>query len=115
MGLTRTLSGGLEVTDIEVGQGKKAKAGKRVKMLYRGRLTNGKVFDECKDRHKPFVFRLGVGEVIKGWDLGIADMFVGGKRKLKIPAALAYGKRGAPPDIPPNATLLFDVELVDCE
>jgi len=112
-GLTKTLPGGLEIKDIEIGKGKQVKAGQRVHILYRGRLTNGKVFDQTTDRKKPFVFRLGLGEVISGWDKGIEGMFVGGKRKLKIPAPLAYGKKGAPPDIPPNATLLFDVEVLD--
>eukprot|EP00698_Gefionella_okellyi_P015142 TRINITY_DN4258_c0_g1_i1.p1 TRINITY_DN4258_c0_g1~~TRINITY_DN4258_c0_g1_i1.p1 ORF type:complete len:403 (-),score=125.08 TRINITY_DN4258_c0_g1_i1:50-1258(-) len=112
-GLVRTIAGGVQVKDIEIGKGKEAKAGKVVKVLYQGRLQNGKVFDKSVDRKKPFSFRLGVGEVIKGWDVGFAGMFVGGKRKLTIPAPMAYGKRGAPPDIPPQATLLFDVELID--
>ena len=76
-------------------------------MRYRGTLTSGKQFDAGKIK-----FRLGAGEVIKGWDLGVAGMRVGGKRKLKIPPPLAYGPRGAPPTIPGNATLLFDVEIL---
>jgi FK506-binding nuclear protein len=80
-------------------------------MRYIGKLTNGKVFDKNVSG-KPFSFLLGRGEVIKGWDLGIAGMKAGGERKLTIPAPLAYGKRGAPPDIPKNATLVFDVKLL---
>ncbi|KAJ2795485.1 peptidylprolyl isomerase fpr3, partial [Coemansia helicoidea] len=75
-------------------------------------LTNGKVFDK-NTKGKPFWFRLGAGEVIKGWDVGIVGMKKGGERRLTIPAAMAYGKRGAPPDIPPNATLVFDIRLVE--
>ncbi|RKP22658.1 hypothetical protein SYNPS1DRAFT_19784, partial [Syncephalis pseudoplumigaleata] len=77
-------------------------------MRYIGRLMNGKVFDQ-NTKGKPFNFKLGKGEVIKGWDMGIEGMMLNGKRRLTIPAKLAYGSRGAPPDIPPNATLQFDV------
>ncbi|KAJ3033430.1 peptidylprolyl isomerase fpr4 [Rhizophlyctis rosea] len=107
-----TLPGGLVVEDVEVGKGAKAKNGKKVSMRYIGRLTNGKVFDQ-NTKGKPFNFKLGAGEVIRGWDMGINGMNVGGSRKLTIPAALAYGSRGAPPDIPPNATLEFEVKLLD--
>ncbi|OAD03603.1 hypothetical protein MUCCIDRAFT_134200, partial [Mucor lusitanicus CBS 277.49] len=87
------------------------KAGQRIGMRYIGKLTTGKVFDKNVSG-KPFNFLLGRGEVIKGWDIGVAGMKVGGERKLTIPPALAYGKRGAPPDIPKNATLVFDIKLV---
>ena len=92
--------------------GKLAKAGKKVVMKYVGRLkSNGKVFDQTAGS-KTFAFRLGVGEVIKGWDMGVEGMRIGGKRRLVIPAPLGYGKTGAGRDIPPNSTLLFDVEVV---
>ncbi|CAH1796482.1 unnamed protein product [Owenia fusiformis] len=106
----KTLKGGLIVEDSKDGHGPEAKAGKMVGVYYKGMLKNGKVFDSAQGG-KPFKFRLGAGEVIKGWDVGVAGMKVGGKRKLTIPAPLAYGKNGAPPDIPPNNTLVFDVEL----
>jgi FKBP-type peptidyl-prolyl cis-trans isomerase len=83
--------------------------GRKVNVKYNGTLTNGRKFDAGI-----IGFKLGLGEVIKGWDLGVVGMRVGGKRKLRIPAHLGYGKRGAPPSIPPNATLLFDVELKSC-
>ncbi|KXN74065.1 FKBP-type peptidyl-prolyl cis-trans isomerase, partial [Conidiobolus coronatus NRRL 28638] len=103
---------GLILEDKVVGTGTIATKGKRTSMRYIGKLTNGKVFDKCVSG-KPFTFRLGVGEVIKGWDLGIAGMKVGGERKLTIPFNLAYGTRGAPPDIPPRADLIFEVKLLD--
>ncbi|KAK9766572.1 peptidylprolyl isomerase fpr3 [Basidiobolus ranarum] len=108
---TRTLPGGLVIEDKTVGSGVAAKRGNRIGMRYIGRLTNGKIFDQ-NTSGKPFWFRLGAGEVISGWDKGIAGMKAGGERKLTIPAALAYGSRGAPPDIPGNATLVFEVKLV---
>ena len=104
------LQGGLKKTDVVVGQGPAAKAGDRVTVDYTGKLTTGKQFDSSVGR-APFSFTLGAGEVIKGWDLGVAGMKVGGKRRLVIPASLGYGATGAGGDIPPNATLLFDVEL----
>ncbi|KAJ1657609.1 peptidylprolyl isomerase fpr3 [Dispira simplex] len=107
-----TLPNGLMYEDITVGQGAPCKKGQRVGMRYIGKLTNGKVFDK-NTGGKPFSFKLGAGEVIKGWDIGIAGMKNGGERRLTIPAALAYGKRGAPPDIPSNATLVFDVKVVN--
>ncbi|OAD76087.1 hypothetical protein PHYBLDRAFT_110386, partial [Phycomyces blakesleeanus NRRL 1555(-)] len=88
-----------------------AKNGQRIGVRYIGKLTNGKVFDK-NTSGKPFNFLLGRGEVIKGWDAGCVGMKLGGERKLTIPAELAYGKRGAPPDIPRNATLIFEVKLV---
>lgn len=103
---------GLIVEEIVVGTGAEAKVGQRVRVHYTGRLTNGSKFDSSLDRGDPFGFKLGAGEVIKGWDQGVAGMKVGGKRKLTIPPELAYGDRGFPGAIPPGATLVFDVELV---
>ncbi|QRV79330.1 FKBP-type peptidyl-prolyl cis-trans isomerase [Ceratobasidium sp. AG-Ba] len=108
----RTLAGGLIIEDTKVGTGPVAKAGKKIGMRYIGRLKNGKIFDS-NTKGKPFFFKLGAGDVIKGWDEGIVGMSVGGERVLTIPAAKAYGKRGAPPDIPPNAELTFEVKLVE--
>lgn len=107
------LASGLRVTDIEVGTGPEAVAGQTVVVHYRGTLENGKQFDASYDRGKPFTFPLGRGQVIKGWDEGVQGMKVGGKRKLVIPPELGYGTRGAGGVIPPNATLIFDVELLD--
>ena len=90
-----------------------AKDGKKVAVHYTGWLTDGTKFDSSKDRNQPFVFPLGQGRVIKGWDEGVAGMKVGGKRKLKIPAKLGYGEQGAGADIPPGATLIFEVELLE--
>ncbi|KAI9480186.1 peptidylprolyl isomerase fpr3 [Coemansia sp. RSA 990] len=106
------LQGGVVAEIKKEGTGNGVKKGARVGMHYIGKLTNGKVFDQ-NTKGKPLWFRLGAGEVIKGWDVGVAGMKKGGERRLTIPAAMAYGKRGAPPDIPPNATLIFDVRLVD--
>lgn len=110
-GKTRTLQGGLVVEDLKVGGGVEAKPGKKVAVYYEGRLKkNNKVFDSSS-KGPGFKFALGRGEVIKGWDLGVAGMKVGGKRRLTVPHQLAYGTRGSPPVIPPNSTLVFDVEL----
>jgi FKBP-type peptidyl-prolyl cis-trans isomerase len=103
---------GLEYWDIKVGTGPVAAAGHTVKVHYTGWLTNGKKFDSSVDRGEPFTFNLGGGQVIKGWDEGVAGMKVGGKRQLRIPPALAYGDRGAGGAVPPNATLIFDVDLL---
>jgi len=102
---------GLQYWDIKVGTGAPAVEGKPVRVHYTGWLTNGKKFDSSVDRGEPFVFNLGAGEVIPGWDEGVKGMKIGGKRQLKIPPALGYGPRGAGP-IPPNSTLIFDVELL---
>jgi FKBP-type peptidyl-prolyl cis-trans isomerase FkpA len=112
-GQPQSTASGVEYWDIKVGTGKTAVAGKKLSMHYTGWLTNGKKFDSSLDHDEPFSFTLGTGEVIKGWDEGVAGMKVGGKRQLKIPPAAGYGSRGAPPVVPPNATLIFDVELLD--
>ncbi len=104
--------GTLEKVDIQVGTGAEAKTGQRVKVHYTGRLTNGTEFDSSLKR-EPYVFVLGAGDVIRGWDQGVVGMRVGGKRKLTIPYDLAYGIAGRPPAIPPKATLVFDIELLD--
>jgi FKBP-type peptidyl-prolyl cis-trans isomerase len=102
---------GLQYWDIKVGIGTLAKSGDHVKVHYTGWLTTGKKFDSSVDAHTPFDFVLGGGEVIKGWDEGVAGMKVGGKRQLRIPPELGYGASGSGP-IGPNATLIFDVELL---
>jgi len=106
-----TTKSGLKYVDERVGSGPVAKAGDKVSVNYKGTLADGKVFDQSYGRG-PFDFPLGGGQVIKGWDEGVAGMKVGGKRQLHIPSALAYGPRGAGGVIPPNADLVFDVELL---
>jgi FKBP-type peptidyl-prolyl cis-trans isomerase len=103
---------GLKYEDLKVGEGAEAKNGDIVQVHYTGWLTTGKKFDSSRDRDKPFQFSLGQGDVIKGWDEGVAGMKIGGKRKLTIPSDLAYGKKGRPPVIPGDATLVFEVELL---
>ena len=98
--------------DLTVGTGAEATKGQQVTVHYTGWLTNGTKFDSSMDRRDPFVFNLGRGQVIKGWDEGVQGMKVGGKRKLTIPPAMGYGSRGAGGVIPPNATLVFEVELL---
>ena len=109
--MTKT-SSGLQYEDLAPGQGTTAKAGDKVQVHYTGWLADGKKFDSSHDRTQPFVFVLGKGMVIKGWDEGVAGMQPGGKRKLVIPGELAYGAHGFPPIIPANAVLTFDVELL---
>lgn len=108
-----TTASGLKYVDLVEGTGATPQRGQTVTVHYTGTLTNGKKFDSSVDRGRPAEYRIGVGEVIKGWDEGIMSMKVGGKRKFTIPANLAYGPMGRPPNIPPNSTLLFDVELLE--
>ena len=112
----QTSNSGLQYLDTTLGEGEPAVVGKNVTVHYTGWLFNdgeqGTKFDSSKDRNAPFVFRLGAGQVIQGWDEGVAGMKVGGARTLIIPASLGYGARGAGGVIPPNATLKFDVELL---
>jgi FKBP-type peptidyl-prolyl cis-trans isomerase len=102
----------LVIEDLKVGTGAEARSGANVTVHYVGTLTNGQKFDSSRDRGQGFSFKLGAGQVIKGWDQGVAGMKVGGLRKLTIPPHLAYGERGFPGAIPPNATLVFEVELL---
>ena len=111
-GKPTTTSSGLQYWELKKGTGAVAKTGDSVKVHYTGWLTDGKKFDSSLDRGEPFGFKLGAGMVIKGWDQGVAGMKVGGKRQLRIPADLGYGANGAGGVIPPNATLIFDVELL---
>ncbi len=112
-GEPKTIAGGLRYWDIKQGTGTEATTGKKVRVHYTGWLKDsGKKFDSSLDRGEPFTFTLGAGQVIKGWDEGVKGMKVGGKRRLEIPSDMAYGSRGAGGVIPPNATLIFDVELL---
>ena len=106
------LTMGVQIEEIRQGTGAEARAGNTVTVHYVGTLTDGKKFDSSRDRGKGFEFRLGAGEVIAGWDQGVAGMKVGQVRKLTISPDLAYGARGFPPVIPPNSTLVFEVELL---
>jgi FKBP-type peptidyl-prolyl cis-trans isomerase FkpA len=115
--MTTTLESGLQYEDTVTGAGAEATAGQHVTVHYTGWLRNddgsqGSKFDSSRDRNDPFVFKLGAGQVIRGWDEGVQGMKVGGQRRLTIPASLGYGARGAGGVIPPNATLIFDVELL---
>jgi len=107
-----TTSSGLQYIDLKIGAGAIVRVGTNVSVHYTGWLENGKKFDSSVDRGQPFSFPLGAGRVIKGWDEGVQGMKVGGKRKLIIPSNLGYGARGAGGAIPPNATLIFEVELL---
>ena len=113
--MNTTTPSGLIIEEITIGEGATASAGQQVTVHYTGWLTDGEKFDSSKDRDDPFQFALGAGRVIQGWDEGVQGMKVGGTRKLTIPPALAYGKRGAGGVIPPDATLVFEVELLDVE
>ena len=112
---TITTPSGLAYEDLVVGTGPSPKSGKMVKVHYTGTLVNGTKFDSSRDHGQPFDFTIGVGQVIPGWDEGVMGMKVGGRRKLVIPPQLGYGAAGAGGVIPPNATLLFDVELLDAQ
>jgi FKBP-type peptidyl-prolyl cis-trans isomerase FkpA len=103
----------LQSEDLVVGDGPEAQTGQQVTVHYTGTLTDGTKFDSSVDRNRPFEFLLGAGKVIEGWDEGVQGMKVGGKRKLTIPPDMAYGKRGFPPVIPPDSTLVFEIELLD--
>ena len=107
-----TTPSGLSIEELVVGTGAAAASGQKVSVHYTGWLVNGTKFDSSKDRNDPFEFELGSGKVIRGWDEGVEGMCEGGKRVLVIPPALGYGARGAGGVIPPNATLLFEVELL---
>ncbi len=107
-----TTESGLQYIDLVVGTGRQAGLGDTATVHYTGWLADGRKFDSSVDRKEPFSFRVGAGQVIKGWDEGVGTMKVGGKRKLTIPPQLGYGARGAGNVIPPNATLTFDVELL---
>ncbi|MBH8556166.1 FKBP-type peptidyl-prolyl cis-trans isomerase [Nostocaceae cyanobacterium CENA357] len=108
-----TTPSGLKYVELEEGTGATPQSGKTVVVHYTGTLEDGTKFDSSRDRGQPFSFKIGVGQVIKGWDEGLSTMKVGGRRQLIIPSELGYGSRGAGGVIPPNATLLFDVELLD--
>ena len=111
----RITDSGLKIEDLEPGNGAQAAAGQNVFVHYTGWLEDGSKFDSSKDRNQPFQFSLGRGQVIRGWDEGVEGMLVGGKRKLTIPPQLGYGAAGAGGVIPPNATLVFEVELLKVE
>lgn len=108
-----TMPNGLKIEDIKIGTGSEAQSGSTVTVHYTGTFPDGRKFDSSLDRGQPFSFQLGARQVIQGWDEGLLGMKVGGKRKLTIPPALAYGEQGAGNIIPPNATLLFEVELLE--
>ena len=111
-GIPTSTASGLQIIEIQPGTGDQARSGQEVTVHYTGWLTDGRKFDSSRDRGDPFKFGLGRGQVIRGWDEGVAGMKVGGKRRLVIPPELGYGQRGAGGAIPPGATLLFNVELL---
>jgi len=108
-----TTDAGLKIQEIECGDGEEAQKGDTLEVHYEGRLEDGTKFDASRDHGSTFEFLLGAGQVIQGWDEGLVGMKIGGKRELTIPPELGYGAAGSPPVIPPNATLVFEVELVD--
>ena len=110
---TQTLPNGLIIEDEIIGQGQEAKSGDTISIHYTGTFTNGVKFDSSLDRNQPFETQIGVGQVIKGWDEGVIGMKIGGKRRLTIPPSLAYGPQGITGSIPPNSTLIFELELLD--
>jgi FKBP-type peptidyl-prolyl cis-trans isomerase len=103
------------IEDIKIGTGAEAHDNSHVRIHYVGKLTDGTTFDSSRDRNEPFSFTIGIGEVIRGFDQGVTGMKVGGLRRVTIPPALGYGRRGAPPKIPPDATLKFEIELLGVE
>ena len=111
----RTTASGLVIEDVVTGEGTEACIRNYVTVHYTGWLTDGSKFDSSKDRDEPFAFKLGASQVISGWDEGVQGMKIGGKRKLTIPPDLGYGRQGAGGVIPPNATLVFEVDLIDVE
>jgi FKBP-type peptidyl-prolyl cis-trans isomerase len=114
-GETRTLSSNIQYLTLQPGTGPEAKPGQTAVVHYIGMLPNGSTFDSSRDRGKPLKFVIGAGDVIRGWDLGVTGMLVGETRRLRIPPELAYGAQGSPPVIPPNATLVFEVELLELQ
>jgi FKBP-type peptidyl-prolyl cis-trans isomerase len=102
----------IEIVEVEPGEGESVKDGDRVSMHYRGTLTDGKEFDSSYKRNSPFSFKVGAGQVIRGFDMGVLGMKPGGKRKITIPPDFGYGARGAGSDIPPNSTLIFEIEIL---
>lgn len=108
-----TTESGLRYEEIECGDGEEAQKGDTLEVHYEGRLEDGTKFDASRDHGSTFEFQVGAGQVIQGWDEGLIGMKIGGKRKLTIPPELGYGAAGAPPAIPPNSTLVFEIELVD--
>ena len=110
---TTTTDSGLQIKEIECGEGEEAAKGDTLEVHYEGRLEDGTKFDASRDHGSTFEFQVGAGQVIQGWDEGLIGMKIGGIRELTIPPELGYGAQGAPPAIPPNSTLVFEVELVD--
>lgn len=110
---TTTTDSGLKIREIECGEGEEAQKGDTLEVHYEGRLEDGTKFDASRDRGTTFEFQVGAGQVIQGWDEGLIGMKIGGTRELTIPPDLGYGAAGAPPAIPPNSTLIFEIELVD--
>lgn len=105
----------LEIEDVTTGEGEEVETGDRVEVHYTGRLEDGEVFDSSRDREEPFSFQVGARQVIEGWEQGLIGMQIGGERQLTIPPHLAYGEQGSPPNIGPNSTLIFDIELLAIE